>query len=296
MNKPTILGKKKLLVMLGVFQLSLLLLMVRVISIQVVDGPFLKAKAIEQLTRDRLIAPDRGAILDRNMVGIAKTQAVASVSVIYNQMEDREAVALALSQILEIDLEEVTTKVNRRVALERIETKVPLETADAIRALALPGVVVDEDVARIYPFSNLAAQVIGFVGQDNQGIVGLEAKYDDFLKGESGRILTETDVRGREVSGGQEYRVEPRPGHHLVTSLDVVLQQYAEQTLDKALLTTNAKRGAIILMNPQDGAIYAMANKPDFDLNDPFTINSPELAESWMEITPEERHNALNQM
>ena len=296
MDKPSIREKKKLLFLLVAFEVILALLVVRIFYIQGINGPFLRAMAKEQQTRDRLIAPDRGAILDRNLVGIAKTETVASISVIHNQLKDKAETAAALSQILEMDHTEVWERVNKRVALERIKTKVPKETADAIRALGLPGVVVDEDIKRVYPYSNLAAQVIGFVGRDNQGVVGLEAKYDHILKGESGKILTETDVRGREIRGGQEFRVEPRPGHNLVTSLDVVLQQYAEQTIGKALEATGAKRGAIILMNPQNGEIYAMANKPDFDLNDPFTINSPALAAEWETLTGAQRSDALNQM
>jgi stage V sporulation protein D (sporulation-specific penicillin-binding protein) len=252
--------------------------------------------AAEQQTRDRLLTPNRGAILDRNMVGIAKTETVSSVSVIYNRLGDREETARVLSRLLEMDYDEVLTKLNRRVALERIKTKVPKEIGDTIRELNLPGVIVDEDVRRVYPFSTLAAQVIGFVGRDNQGIIGLDAKYDAFLQGERGKILTETDIRGREIPGGRETRVEPRPGYNLVTSIDVTLQQYAEQTIAKALEATGAKRGTIILMNPQNGEIYAMANKPDFDLNDPFTINSPELSAMWEVLSEQERNDALNQM
>ncbi len=296
MDRPGILEKKKLIFLLAIFEAALLLLVIRVAYIQTVEGDMLKAKAYEQQTRDRLIAPNRGSILDRNMVGIAKTETVSSVSVIYNQMKDREAVAKELSNILELDYNTVLEKVNKRVALQRIKTKVPKETADRIRQMNMPGVVVDEDIKRIYPFSTLAAQVIGFVGKDNQGIIGLEAKYDNILKGESGKILTETDVKGKEVPGGQSYRVDPVPGNQLVTSIDVVLQQYAEQTLDKVLASSKAKRAALIMMNPQNGEIYAMANKPDFDLNDPFSINDPQLAMAWNSLTDKERTDALNKM
>ena len=295
-KKASLLEKKKILFLLAAFQVALLFLFARVFYIQAVDGPFLREMAAEQQTRDRLLTPNRGAILDRNMVGIAKTETVAAVSVIHNRLGDKEETARVLARLLEMDYDEVLTKLNRRVALERIKTKVPKEIGDAIRALNLPGVIVDEDVRRVYPFSTLAAQVIGFVGRDNQGIIGLEAKYDQFLQGERGKILTETDIRGREIPGGRETRVAPRPGYNLVTSIDVTLQQYAEQTIAKALEATGAKRGAIILMNPQNGEIYAMANKPDFDLNDPFTINSPELADMWETLTDQERNNALNQM
>ncbi len=296
MNKPTILEKRKLFVLLIAFELILLALIIRVFYIQTVQGEGLQKRAYEQQTRDRLIAANRGSILDRNMVGIAKTETVASVSVIHNQIKNKEEAARILAEKLELDYDMVLEKVSKKLALERIKTKVPKEIADEIRNLNIPGVVVDEDIKRVYPFSNLAAQVIGFVGKDNQGIIGLEAKYDGYLKGESGKILTETDVKGREVKGGRVFRVEPQNGYNIVTSIDVILQQYAEQTLEKTLMQTNAKRGAIILVNPQNGEIYAMANKPDFDLNSPFTINDQELQMYWDYLTEQERNNALNQM
>ena len=296
MEHPPIIIKKKLMILLFVFEAALLALIGRVFYIQYVKGEELQVKAYEQQTRDRLIAPNRGAILDRNMVGLAKTETVASVSVIHAQIQDEEQVARVLSEKLEIDYETAFEKVSKRVALERIKTKVDKELADEIRALNLPGVVVDEDIKRVYPYSTLAAQVIGFVGSDNQGIIGLEAKYEEYLKGEKGKILTETDVRGKKLPGGEEYREDPIPGNDLVTSLDVVVQQYAEQTLEKTVEAKSAKRGLIIVMNPQNGEIYAIANKPDFDLNDPFTICDPEIAAMWGSMTSEEKSNSLNQM
>jgi len=296
MDKISLLNKKKMLFVMVAFQALLLLLIVRVIYIEYVQGAFLQEMAYIQQTRDRLIAPKRGDILDRNMVPIARSETVASVSVIHNQLKNKEVVATALSERLELDFDDVMRKLNRRVALERIAIGVDKETADEIRALNLPGVVVDEGIKRVYPFDNLASHVIGFVGRDNQGIIGLEAKYERFLSGIEGKILTETDVRGRELESGQEYRVEPIPGSNLVLSIDVVLQQYAEQTIAKAVTAHNAKRGLIILMNPQTGEIYAMANKPDFNLNDPFTINLPELQDSWSTFTQEEQMGFLNQM
>jgi stage V sporulation protein D (sporulation-specific penicillin-binding protein) len=295
MNKATILAKKKLIFVLVLFELALALLVWRVFYINL-SGEELRAGAYEQQTRDRLIAPNRGSILDRNMVGLAKTETVASVSVIYNQMTDRPTVARVLAEKLGMDYETVREKVERKVALERIQTKVEKQLADEVRALELDGVVVDEDVRRVYPYSTVASQVLGFVGRDNQGIIGLEAKYDAALRGQAGKILTETDVRGREIAGGREERVEPTPGDTLVTSLDVVLQQHAEQTLEKILHAKSAKRGAIILLDPQSGEIYAMANKPDFDLNNPFTINQPELAAAWQGFTQAQQMDYLNRM
>ena len=295
MNK-SMLVNKKLLAVLAIFSLALFLLFVKVIYIQVFLSDFLIAKAYEQQTRDRLIAPNRGSILDANLVPLATTTTVASISVIHNQIEDKELVARELSRLLEMEFETVLEKVNRRVALERIATKVDLDIAATIRGLNLSGVVVDEDIARVYPYSTLAAQVIGFVGRDNQGIIGLEARYDEYLRGRPGRILTETDVRGLLVDDSQTFRIAPIDGYHLVTSLDLTIQQYAEQTISSAVGLRNAARGSIIVMNPNNGAIYAMANYPDFDLNDPFTINDLELATNWRNISQQQQMDYLNQM
>jgi stage V sporulation protein D (sporulation-specific penicillin-binding protein) len=195
-----------------------------------------------------------------------------------------------------MDYDTLYKKVTNKVSLERIKNKVDKELADEIRNLNLQGVVVDEDTKRLYPFSNLAAQVIGFVGSDNQGIIGLEAKYDSYLKGKNGKILTETDAKGKEVEDRVVLRIEPEAGNDLVTTLDVTVQQYAEQTLAKVLELKSAKRGAIIVLNPQNGELYAMANKPDFNLNAPFTINNDQLNASWSTLSDEQKNNELNQM
>lgn len=288
--------KKRLLLFVAIFEAVLMFLLFRVFYIQAVDAGFLQEKAYEQQTRDRLISPNRGAIYDRNMIGLAVTESVCSVSVIRAQVKDPEHVAEVLSEILELDYETVLAKVKRRVALERIKTKVEKEVADRIREMNIPGVVVDEDIKRVYPYNELAAQVIGFVGKDNQGIIGLEAKYDSYLKGQSGKILTYTDASGINVFNGEITRIEPVDGYSLVTTLDMVVQRYAEQTIKKAVDMKNAKRGLIIVMNPQNGEIYAMANYPSFDLNDPFTINSAELASVWDSMTGEDQMLKLNQM
>lgn len=152
----------------------------------------------------------------------------------------------------------------------------------------MPGIVVDEDIKRVYPYSSLASQVLGFVGKDNQGIIGLESKYNEYLQGKAGKILTLTDSRGLTVDNAQE-RIAPEDGKTLVTSIDVVVQQYAEQTLAKAVEAKGAKNGIIIVMNPQNGEVYAMANYPSFDLNDPFTINNEELASIWGNMSEQEK-------
>ncbi|MDL2248313.1 penicillin-binding protein 2 [Tyzzerella sp. OttesenSCG-928-J15] len=296
MEKPNITIKKKLIFILFAIMAVLVFLGGRVFYIQYFEADFLQAKAYEQQTRDRLIKPNRGAIFDRNMTGIALTETVSSISVIHNQIKEPEKVAAVLSEKLELEYDYVLEKIQKKLALERIKTKVDKELADEIAAMNLAGVVVDEDIKRIYPYSTLASQVIGFVGKDNQGIIGLESKYEEYLKGESGKILTETDVLGREISISQKERIAPTDGYNLVTSIDVVVQQYAEQTLEKALTYKDAKKGAVILMNPQTGEIYAMANKPDFDLNAPFTINNAELEAMWDTFSAEEQNNYLNQM
>lgn len=295
MEKPTIGAKKRLLIFLFCSMFGYLLLIGRVAFIEFFQSASLQELAYEQQTRDRLITPKRGSILDRNGEGIALTETVNAVSVIPVQVVEKEKTAQYLAEKLELEYEAVLEKVQQKVALVRIKAKVEPELAAEIREAAYPGVEVDEDVRRIYPYSELAAQVIGFVGKDNQGIIGLEAKYDELLEGEQGKILTLTDSRGNEVDSEQE-RIPPVDGKNLVTTLDVVMQQYAEQTIKKAVETKGAKKGLIIILNPQNGEIYAMANYPTFDLNDPFTINNAELAAVWDTFSQEEQNDHLNQM
>lgn len=295
MDRLTFKGKKRLLITLTAFMCSLAALSVRVGYIMLTKDEEYQNKAYEQQTRDRLITPKRGSILDRNGVGMAVTESVSSVSVIHAQIKDKEETATALSEILELDYDDVLEDIEERVALKRIKTKVDNETAAEIRALELPGVMIDEDIERTYPYCTLAANVIGFVGKDNQGIIGLESKYEEYLKGKAGKILTQTDSKGLRVSDAEE-RVEPISGDNLVTSIDVVIQQYAEQEIKAAVEAKGAKSGLIIVMNPQNGEIYAMANYPTFDLNEPFTINDSELAKVWDTFTSEEKNDYLNRM
>ena len=295
MEKPTISAKKRLLLFLFCSMFGYLLLIGRVAFIEFFRGEELQELAYEQQTRDRLITPKRGSILDRNGEGIAMTETVNAVSVIPVQVKEKEKTAQFLSEKLDLTYEEVLEKVSQKVALVRIKTKVDPDLAAEIRAAEYPGVEVDEDVRRVYPYSELAAQVIGFVGKDNQGIIGLEAKYDDLLEGEQGKILTLTDSRGNEVDSEQE-RIPPVDGKNLVTTIDVVMQQYAEQTIAKAVETKGAKKGLIIILNPQNGEIYAMANYPTFDLNEPFVINDEELAAVWDTFSQEEQNDYLNKM
>ncbi len=296
MENINIKTKRKILFYIIFFLLAFLFLTGRVFFIQTFKAKEYQEMAYNQQTRDRLIAPKRGEILDRNGDIIATNESVYSISVINSQIKDAEKVAKTLSENLELDYETVLKKVNKKVALERIKTKVDKETADKIRNLNLDGVMIDEDIKRNYPNNSMASQVIGFVGKDNQGIIGLEAKYDEYLKGSKGKILTETDARGVEIKNSKQDRISPQNGYNLVTSIDITLQKYAEQTLEKAIEAKGAKRGAIILMNPQNGEIYAMANKPDFDLNKPFTINDPTLEANWDNLSSKEQNDALNKM
>lgn len=296
MKKAGISAKKRLVFMLICFQVLLVLLGIRIFYLQYFKADYYQKLAFEQQTRDRLIAPQRGDILDRNGVALATTKSAASVSVIHAQIQNEEDVARQLAEILELDYNTVLEKVQKKVALTRIKTKVDAETAKKIENLQLKGVKVDEDIQRIYPFKSLASQVIGFVGKDNQGIIGLESKYEDYLKGEQGKIMTQTDGRGREIVNGDRIRVEPVPGASLVTSIDVNIQQFAEQTLEKVLSYKQAKRGSIIVMNPRNGEIYAMAGKPDFDLNKPFEINDESLKSAWDTLSAKEQNDALNKM
>ncbi|MFI3174983.1 MAG: penicillin-binding transpeptidase domain-containing protein [Bacillota bacterium] len=295
MKQTTILMKKKLLIFLFFATLGFCILIGRLIYIEVTKGDELRELALEQQTRDRLIAANRGAIYDRNGIGIAMTETVNSISVIPVQVKEKESTALYLSEKLDVSYESVLEKVQQNVALVRIKTRVDTALAMEIREEGLAGVMIDEGVQRVYPYGEMASHVIGFVGSDNQGILGLEAKYNEQLQGSEGKILTLTDSRGNEVESQQE-RIAPVDGENLVLTLDVTLQQYAEQILEKAVETKQAAGGAIIALNPQNGEIYAMANYPNFDLNDPFTINDPELAMVWSSFAQEEKNDYLNQM
>ncbi|MCL2610358.1 MAG: penicillin-binding transpeptidase domain-containing protein [Defluviitaleaceae bacterium] len=294
--EKTFLINKKLLLLLSIFIFALVFIFFRLIYIQVFMAEFLRAEAYEQQTRDRLITPVRGTILDRNLQPLATTEPAFAISVINSQIKDVEEVATKLSQILELDFEKTLEKVQKRVALNRIKVRVPAEKTELIRGLNLPGVVIDEDVQRMYLYDNLAAQVIGFVGGDNQGIIGLEAKYDEFLRGTPGRILTETDARGRETEDSKRFLVAPTNGYHLVTNLDLNIQRYAEQVVAITVQNYNAARGSIVVMNPSNGEILAMANYPSFDLNEPFEINNLELAANWDSIPNDAQMNHLNRM
>ncbi|MEG0325631.1 MAG: penicillin-binding transpeptidase domain-containing protein [Cellulosilyticaceae bacterium] len=288
--------KRRILIVTILFIVGMIAIIVRLGYVQIVEGKVLQEKALKQHTRDRTIPATRGSIYDRNMEIIAQSGSISTIGVVHAQIKDAVEVSRVLSEKLEMNYEKVYKKVTKKVAFERIATKVDKEVADEIRNMNLPGVKVDEDSKRYYPYNDLAAHVIGFVGKDNQGIIGLEVQYDSYLKGEPGNILMETNGRGERRMKEAEVRAEPTNGNHLVTTLDVTLQQYTQQAIDKVVAEKNAKRGAIILMNPQNGEIYAMANSPSFDLNEPFTINIPEVESEWTLLGQEEKQKHLNQM
>ncbi|MCI5641017.1 MAG: peptidoglycan glycosyltransferase, partial [Lachnospiraceae bacterium] len=253
-----------------------------------------KAKDVQQ--RERSIKAKRGTIYDRNGEVLAGNKPVSTISVIHNQITEPEKVIKQLADLLDLEEETVRKRVEKVSSIERIKANVPKETSDKIRDLKLDGVMVDEDYQRYYPYDTLASRVIGFTGSDNQGIIGLEVWYDEILQGKKGAILTMTNARGIEIDGKAEERREPVAGKNIYTSLDVNLQKFATQAADKVRKAKQALGVRIIMMNPQNGEIYALAIKPDFNLNEPFTIQSDETSASWEMMTESEKQNALNQM
>lgn len=229
--------------------------------------------------RERSIKAARGRILDRNGTVIADNRTVCTVSVVHNQITEPERTAEVLSRELSIPLEDVKKKVEKYTAREIIKTNVDKEIGDRIREMALPGVKVDEDYKRYYPYDSLASRVLGFTGGDNQGIIGLEVQYESWLKGENGLILTLADAAGVEIENAAEDRIEPIPGHDLTVSLDMNIQKYAEQAAYQVMEKKSANSVSVIVMNPKNGEILAMVNVPEFNLNEPFNLTAGMEAE-----------------
>lgn len=265
--------RKRLLVVVIAFFTLLTIITVKLVCIMTVQAEDYgyRARAVQE--RERSIKAKRGNIYDRNGVILAGNQAVCSISVIYNQIEDPETVIQVLSEKLNLPEEDVRKRVEKRSVREKIKSNVDKELADEIREMNLAGVMIDEDYKRYYPYSTLASHVLGFTGSDNQGIVGLEVSYDDLLMGEAGSINTVTNARGIEVENMAERRVEGTAGENLVTSIDINIQQYITQKAMEVLEKKQAKRVCIIVMNPQNGEIYALADVPEYNLNEPFTLN-----------------------
>lgn len=248
-----------------------------------------KAEALHERERD--IKAARGEIIDCNGTVLATNKTVCTISVIHSQIKDPERVIRSLSELLDMDEEAVRKRVEKVSSIERIQTNVEKEIGDKIRDLELAGVKVDEDFKRYYPYHELASTVLGFTGEDNQGIIGLEVKYEDWLAGTDGKILTVTDARGVELDKIAEDRLEPVPGKTLQLSMDYNIQMYAQQMAEKVMEEKQADGVSIILMNPSNGELYAMVNVPEFDLDDPFT-----LPQGTVGLTEEEKQDALNQM
>ena len=285
--------KKKILVVFTCAFLILTGLIGRLVYLMVFDADYYQKRAEDLHKRERKIKAARGEIVDRNGVVLATNKTVCTISVIHSQIENPEKVIEKLSEFLEMDADQVRKKVEKISSIERIQSNVDKRTGDKIRNLGLAGVKVDEDFKRYYPYNELASKVLGFTGGDNQGIVGLEVKYEKYLKGINGKILTTTDARGIELDGVAEDRLEPEAGNTLRISLDYTMQKYALQMAEKVRTEKQADKVGIILMNPQNGEIYAMVNVPEFDLNQPFMLNNEETGEN---LTDEQRQDALNQM
>lgn len=292
MKNKTFHKKKNLVVFLAAFIL-ILYLIGRLVYLMVFDAEYYQQKAEDLHERERDIKAARGEIIDRNGTVLATNRTVCTISVIHSQIENPEKVIEKLSEFLEMDADQVRKKVEKISSIERIRSNVDKRTGDKIRNLGLAGVKVDEDFKRYYPYNELASKVLGFTGGDNQGIVGLEVKYEKYLKGINGKILTTTDARGIELDGVAEDRLEPEAGNTLRISLDYTMQKYALQMAEKVRTEKQADKVGIILMNPQNGEIYAMVNVPEFDLNQPFMLNNEETGEN---LTDEQRQDALNQM
>ena len=286
-------NKKKILVVFVCAALILCALIGRLVWLMIFDAEYYQELAQDLHEREREIKAARGEIVDRNGVVLATNRTVCTISVIHSQVGDPERVIEVLSSELEMEESEVREKVEKVSSMERIRTNVDKETGDRIRDYDLAGVKVDEDYKRYYPFDDLASRVLGFTGGDNQGIIGLEVKYEDYLKGTNGTILTVTDARGVELDGVAEDRIEPVAGQTLQVSLDYNIQAYCQQAAENVMEEKQAEVVSILLMNPQNGEILACVNVPEFDLNDPYELNNGVDADS---LSDEELQDQLNQM
>lgn len=285
-------NKKKMLVVFLSALLMIFFLIARLVYLMIFDAAYYQQKAKTLHEREREIKAARGEIIDRNGKVLATNKAVCTISVIHSQITDPERVIQVLADELGIEKEMIRKRVEKVSSREKIKTNVEKETGDRIRAYELDGVKVDEDFKRYYPYDNLASKVLGFTGGDNQGIIGLEVKYENYLKGVNGMILTTTDARGIELADTLEDRVEPVSGDTLQVSLDYNIQEYAQQAAEKVMEEKQADAVVILILNPKTGEIYACVNAPEFDLNAPFTL--PEGTDAA--LNDEEKQAMLNQM
>ncbi len=286
--------KKIWIIFLAVF-LVLMFLIGRLVYLMVFCSEYYGQKAENLHERERDIKAARGRIIDATGTVLATNKSVCTISVIHSQVEEPEKVIDALVKELGLSEEEVRKRVEKVSSIERVKTNVDKEVGDRIRAYGLAGIKVDEDYKRYYPYDTLASKVLGFTGADNQGILGLEVKYDSYMQGTNGKILTLTDARGIEIENAGETRMEPVNGYDLYISMDVNIQQYCEQAAEKAYLKKEADSVSIIVMNPQNGEIMAMVNYPEFNLNEPFTLTDAMLGAADA-LSAEEKQTLLNQM
>ncbi len=284
--------RKKIMVVFALIFLMTGVLIGRLVYLMVFRSEYYVEQAKDLHERERDIKAARGQILDRNGVVLAANRTVCTISVIHSQVTDPETVIRVLTKELGMDEETVRKRVEKVSSIERVRTNVDKSAGDAIRAYGLAGVKVDEDYKRYYPYDTLASKVLGFTGGDNQGIIGLEVKYDDYLQGTNGKILTLTDARGVEIENAGENRLDPVDGNNLVISIDYNIQMYAEQVAEKVMEQKQADHVSILIMNPQNGEIYAMANVPEFNLNEPFVLNY----DAGTDMDAAKKQELLNQM
>ena len=285
-------NRRKIMIIFVAVLLLMVFLMGRLVYLMIFCSEYYGVRAENLHERERDIKAARGNIYDRNGVVLAENKTVCTISVIHSQIEDPEKVIAVLTKELGMSEETVRKRVEKVSSIERIKMNVEKETGDAIRSYELAGVKIDEDYKRYYPYNELASKVIGFTGGDNQGIIGIEVKYDEYLEGINGKILTLTDARGIEIKNAGERRSEPVEGDDLYLSLDYNIQMYAAQAAVKVREEKQADSVSILVMNPQNGEILAMVNEPEFNLNEPFALNT----EIDTELSEEEKQNALNKM
>ncbi|HEX3077040.1 MAG TPA: penicillin-binding transpeptidase domain-containing protein [Lachnospiraceae bacterium] len=289
-------NRRNIMIVFTIIVLAAVGLIIRLGYIMIYRADYYGVRAQELHERERPIKAERGLIYDRNGVVIASNKPVCTISVIHNQIKDPETVIKVLAETLNLSEDKVRKRVEKVSSIERIKSNVDKEVADTIRNYDLDGVMVDEDYKRYYPYDTLASKVIGFTGSDNQGIIGLEVEYDKYLQGIDGTILTLTTAQGVEIENAAEDRVEPVAGNNLTISLDVNIQQYAEQAAKKVKEAKQAKSVKLIIMNPQNGEIYAMVNEPEFNLNDPYTLNISNSDVSTSGLTEKQKSDLLNEM
>jgi len=284
--------KKRMVILYGLLLAAMAVLLLRTGYLQIIKGPSLKQAAIEQQTRDSIVSSKRGTIYDRNMKVLAQsasTNMVCVVPVTIKAGKNAEEVARALSEILELDYDTVYAKTQKNSYYEIVKRRVEAEQVEEIRALGLPGIRLDDDTKRYYPNGSLASHVIGFTGDDNQGLWGLESVYDDVLKGRAGRIITAKSANGSDMPYEYEQYMDPVQGSDLVLTIDETIQHFVEKHLETAVAETGVQQGAAaIVMNPKTGEILAMATKPDYDLNQPMTLTNSAVLESLEALEGEE--------